>query len=91
MKLSSQMSNVHHVSVNSKPDHPFPGQPSLWKLLKGRIPQAPGTKKVPSPTPVAEKSCLNPTPGAIIFKNPARKHKHEIEIMKHSTEIFRNI
>ena len=45
-------------------------------------------RKCETPTPVAEKSCQEPHPGATIFKNLAKNTKHEIEIMKNSTEIL---
>ena len=38
--------------------------------------------------PWGRKIVLKPHPGAIIFKTPAKKAKHEIEIMKNSTEML---
>ena len=86
INLNLQMSNVHYVSVNSKPDHP-PGQTpgDIFEWANSPLPRA--QRKCDTPTPVAENSCSNPPPGAIIFKNQ-QKTKQEIEFMKNSTEIL---
>ena len=77
------MSNVHYVSVNSKPDYP---PRDFFEWANSPLPRA--QRKCKTPTPVAENSCSNPPPGAIIFKNQQKNTKQEIEFMKNSTEIL---
>ena len=62
-----------YVSVSSKPDHP-PGKP-LGNFFEIANSPPPGHKESAKSRPLAEavKSWKNPTPGAIIFKNPAKK------------------
>ena len=59
-----------YASVNSKPDYP-PGRPP-GNVLKGRIAH-PLEHNESAKSLGAEKSCLNPIPGAMIFKNPAKE------------------
>ena len=63
--------------------------PPPWNFLKGRIPHPPRQKESTKPRPMGQKNHTETPPRAIFFKNPAKKNtKHEIEIMKNSTEML---
>ena len=72
----------------SIPSLTMPPRQTTGNFLKGRIPHPRAQRQCETLTPGAEKMCLNLIPGAIIFKTPAKYTKHEIEIMKSSTEIL---
>ena len=57
-------------------------------FLRGQIPHPRDTKEVRNPDLWGRKIVLKPHPRAIIFKNPAKSTKDEIEIMKTSTEML---
>ena len=48
----------------------------------------PGTKKVWNPDPWGRKIVLGPTPGAIIFEKPAKRHKTLARNYENSTELL---
>ena len=76
------------IIYQSIPYMTTPGQTS-GKFLKGRIPHPPGTKKVQNADPCGRKIMLKPHPWGNCFKKIQQKNtKHEIEIMKNSTEIL---
>ena len=75
-----------YVSVISKPDHPLRAI-----FLKGRIPHPRGTKRVRNLDPWDRKIVLKPHPRGNYFQKSSQKKtetKHEIEIMKNSTEML---
>ena len=78
-----------HIMYQSTPilTTPPPANPRRI-FLKERIPHSLGTKKVRNHDPWGRKNALKPRPRGIIFKNPAKKTKHETEVMKNSTEML---
>ena len=78
------MSNVHYVSVNSKPDHP-PGD----VFERANSPPF-GHKESAKPRPLWLKNRAKTPPPWQFFSKIRQKKptKNEIEIMKNSTEIL---
>ena len=75
----------HNVSVNSKLAIP-PGK-ALGKFLKSEFPTGLGHKESAKPRPLGQKNRAKTLlPGQLFSKVQQRNTKHEIEIMKNSTE-----
>ena len=77
-----------YVSVSSKPDYPSGKFPrNVFERANSPLPP-PGHKESEKPDLWGRKIVLKPYPRAIIFKNQAKNTKHEIEMMKNSTEML---
>ena len=88
--LKEQNNSAHtkspYVSVNSKPDHP--GQPN-GEFFKRANSHPSGYKESVKPRPLAQKDCAKTLhPWGNYFQKFSKNTKHEIEIMKNSTEML---
>ena len=72
------------VSPGLKPHNP--ASPREF-FLKGRIPHPQALRKCQTPTP-GQKNRAKTTPGAILFKNPAKMHKTGDRDCRNGTEML---
>ena len=79
---------TYNVSVNSKPDHPSPGQ-TPEEFFERANASPTGQKESAKPRPLGQQNRAKTQPRGNYFqKSSKKKPKHETEIMKNNTEML---